>query len=337
MKTKYFCGILLITILVASCKKETSSSFENETLTPNIKNGRLVFNTPAEFDSYTGDLYDKNVKLPSGFNSLQQTLDETYSTKEGKEVSTEIKDLLDFYFPPSYLAILNNKGEVRIGDEIVWYHGGKKYYIPIEKEISLEKIKLSPEKIEKFSIAGSKVIEVKDEKPDFSGSRRLYITPSGGLDARHQHEFNQVYPPSGGARKYVHEIRTFFDSYWISPSVYIWNAYISLYIKMEWKNSKGKWKPAGETRDVSVNISGQATINTPGQGGYAIGPLIQQNNSLQVNSDYIIPLAHFNGSGTLPSNAQWSLDLTGTIYQHVVGDISQNAWYNTGTLQSPLW
>lgn len=105
---------------------------------------------------------------------------------------------------------------------------------------------------------------------------------------------------------------------------------------MEWKGRKG-WKPAGETRDVMVSLNGNAAVNNPGQGGYEIGPVIQKNASLQVNSDYYVPLAKFNGSGELPWNASWALDLWGTIYQHVVGDIPQNEWYNTGTYSSPLW
>ena len=334
MKANYFCGILLFAILFASCKKEASSSFENEneTFTPNIENGRLVFSSHDEFYSYIDDLDKGKVNCPSGFNSLQEELDDIYSN-DNIEFLSETKDLEDFNFPSSFCATLNNKGDIQIGDEIIWYHRGKKYFIPIAEENNLADLKRKPESIKRFVFAGSNVIRVQDVT---TTSKRIDIGLSGG-DARNQFEFNQVYPVTG-KRKYVHEVISYFDGVWLPNNVYVWHAYMTLRIKLEYKGKRpSNWRPAGESRNISVSISGDATFSVPGQGGYENGPLISHNSQVQMSGNYVILLSKFNGSGTLPSNAHWSVHLTGTIYQHVVGDISQNAWYNTGTLQSPLW
>ncbi|MEX6688912.1 hypothetical protein QTN47_15495 [Danxiaibacter flavus] len=74
-----------------------------------------------------------------------------------------------------------------------------------------------------------------------------------------------------------------------------------------------------------------------GSGGYQVGPEINLNTGITQSGDYTLLLAQYNGSGiTSPSQPtpMWTLDLNGTIYQHVEGDVTSNEWYNTGY---PLW
>jgi len=339
MRTIKHLIIVSLTLFFFSCKKDITNSNSPNTQHAKELNGRLTFDSYENFYAFIDDLDKGEKDISTDFPSLWQITNESVKLEDESEVSDEIQDLLKFDFPSSYLKVLNGKGEVKIGDEIIWYHGGKKYFIPASDEYKIDKIKLSPETIVKSCRAGADVIQVniKNSSVNLNTSDRYYFPFGGALSAIHQHEFNQVYPPNGGPRKYVHEVITFFDGYWVGPSVYIWTTVISLRIKMEWKGSSGSWKPAGETRDVSVSLNGNAAVSNPGQGGYEIGPVILTSSSLQVNSDYYVPLAKFNGSGTLPGSTSWALDLWGTIYQHVVGDITANEWYNTGTSTSPLW
>lgn len=337
MKTNNLFGLVLLSLFFFSCKKDISNQNPTTSNSAKEENGRLVFDSHESFYAFVDDLDNGKAEVNSSFSSLQKAFDKASQSEDESTVSPEIKDLQSFNFPPSFTRILNKKGEVKIDNDIIWYHSGKKYFIPVSDESELERRKLNPENISKVSNAGSKIapltlknISLKDV------SNRTYLPTNGALDARHQHEFNQVYPPTGGPRKYVHEIITYGEGYWLPNNVYIWFTQINLRIKMEWKNSNGKWRPAGETRDLTVNISGNATLRNAGTGGYEFGPTISHNNSTQVNSDYYVGLAKYNGSG-IPPAQDWQLDLWGTIYQHVVGDLTSNAWYNTGTSTSPLW
>lgn len=340
MKANQLCALALLSLFFFACKKDISN--QNSTISSQTKeeNGRLVFDSHESFYAFAKDLDEGKAYVNSSFSSLQKAFDKAAQLEDESAVSNELKDLESFNFPPSFAKILNSKGEVKIGNEVIWYHSGKKYFIPVSSEAQIKNIKLTPGNIAKVANAGSNVTPVKLKNVSLEAvSNRVYLDEND-LDARHQREFNQVYPANGGPRKYVHEVVAFSDGYWINTpngSIYNWFAQINLRIKMEWKTSKGKWRPAGETRDVSVNIQSNAILKDAGVGGYAYGPSISANYSTQTNSDYYVGLARYNGSGTPPSSQYWQLDLWGTIYQHVVGDNASNAWYNTGTSTSPLW
>lgn len=349
MKANRLFALPLFALFFFACKKDISDqdsaidkTTKEEVKSPKEENGRLVFDSHENFYAFMDDLDGGKVTVNTNFFSLQKVFDKAAQEEDESDISPEIKDLQSFNFPSSFAKVLNSKGEVKIGNEIIWYHSGKKYFISISNEPELENIKLVPEKIAKAYDAGSKLMPVNPE--DISAeetNNRVTLAAGGALDARHQREFNQVYPPNGGPRKYVHEIRTYTESYTSNVNSYniVYRyAKVLLRIKMEWKTSRGKWRPAGETRNVTINVTGNATMkNDGGSGYYTAGPEINQNYSLQVNSDHdvILGIYYVDTYGT--GEVQWQLDLWGTIYQHVVGDNVSNGWYNTGTASYPLW
>ncbi|HMR92223.1 MAG TPA: hypothetical protein PKC69_07905 [Chitinophagaceae bacterium] len=306
-----------------------------------VEDGRLVFENYNSFYETLNNLRlnrNKTRNLPedtAGFNSLGSEFAKVSLLIGDSEVSSETNDLLSFGFPEEFLLVLNKEGEVQIGNEIIWYQNHNKFFISTADKDKLKEFKKNTDLVHKRVPAGSQVVDLNfNNNSGVAVENLTYLGYGGSLDARHQREFVSQ-APVHGRRKYVHEIITFFDGYYNTGTHLIWSTYITLRIKLEWKGSK--WRPASELRNINVSLSGTASVNTPGQGTYQLGPTINTNQSVQRNNDYLVPLAQFNGSGTLPGNARWQLNMWGTIYHHIVGDVTSNQWYNAGTSSNPLW
>lgn len=330
MKKHNIAGLSLLTSLFltfTACKKDavpTAPVPDVQENSVSVENGRLAFKTADDFYKYI-DAVKPEASGKAGFHSLYAAFNEAYG-KPGIEprLSPTLSDLTKFKFPASFLATLNEKGEVKIGDEIIWYHNGAKYFIPSGKANEIESLKRTPEAIEKsLPVASAKL----------NARTTLGID---ALDARHQREFWQVSSQWGeGWRKFVHEIDTYRDPYYQPfPGITGFNAYVYLRIKMEWKGCCD-WNPAGETRDVQINISGSATIQgtTSPYGSYTTGPTFNHNISTTTSQNYEVLLAKYVGLGTVDSGS-WQVDVNGSIYQYVQQDSPANAWTNSGI---PLW
>lgn len=322
---------------LSSCKKSSSvisEEIRSQDAPIAVDQGRLVFKNVTTFNealtalNKTGSLKGIPGK-ETGFLSLNTALEAFYLQEDAQD--KQLEALADFNFTPGHLSLLNSKGEIQIGNEIIWYQNNMKYYISAEKRSELAYFKANPDKVEKKLKAGSKVLPVYE-----NGSREIaadyFNMGFNAGDARHQYEFVQQTPIVGN-RKYVHEVISFFEGY-SDGFFYYWATYLTLRIKLEWKGKK--WRPASELRNISTNLAGTATVNVPGQGAYFAGPNISFNTSVQANSDYVLLLGQFNGSGTL-GTAYWTLNLYGSITHHIVGDVIQNQWTNAGTAQAPLW
>ena len=100
---------------------------------------------------------------------------------------------------------------------------------------------------------------------------------------------------------------------------------------MEWRGRR--WKPAGEVREMSYNLTCNNVFRGPSF-GYEIPPNVSLTGNVTQSGDISRMIANTVGSGTFGSDSGWYIDVSGTIYQHVVSDIKSNEWYNTGY---PLW
>lgn len=157
-----------------------------------------------------------------------------------------------------------------------------------------------------------------------TGDARLYLGPNS-LDARNQREFNQVeYGPCGtapgplaGRRKYVHEL---VDETIIS-SVTTYK-YLYLRIKLEFRGSR-RWKPAGEQREIRIDVNGTLKLGPIDFGSYAIFDVVNCSR----DRTYLIKAVL-----GVPPGRFWNITMNGSIYQKVIGDVPTNAWNNKGTL-----
>ncbi|RFS20648.1 hypothetical protein DVR12_18990 [Chitinophaga silvatica] len=329
IKTKHALVVFgLTTVLLASncSKNEVSSVPEHnktilQTKQPIVSNNRLLFNSQENLIAYLKENMRKKIIDQDGFTSLSTALK---NLPDKTPVSDELRDLLSFGFPQELLSVLNSKGEVRIGDEIVWYHSGKKYYIPVADESKIDQIKQKPESIDKFFDA--KQIKLQSINPNAKTDIGLTAT-----DSRYIKEF---YLWGTTHTRFVHEASAFIEG----TNVGTWIAYSVIRLKLEWKDCC-KWNPATTIRDVSVNLTGSANLyngtgTLPTNGNYIMGPSVSINVTDVVNSDYVVTLAAVEGYGSLLSGSHWTLRLDGSIYQYAQGDYLTNAWTNTAT---PMW
>jgi hypothetical protein len=314
----------------SACKKEGATKApatpeKKETIA--VENGRLVFKTHNDYYKYIAEVKPKTADK-AGFTSLFTALQKGYKkTDKDPGLSATLTDLHQSNFPIGFQATLNEKGEVKIGDDIIWYHNDKKYFIHATDEATLATIKEKPEQIKKtIPTVASKLTNARTD----IGLR--------DWNARHQFEFQPQNDAgqnlTGSTRKFVHEIYTRFDGYYDAyPGIKGFQAFIYLRMKMEWRGCCD-WNPnASEPRVISVDINGSATlpgISTP-FGNYMQGPNFSYNYQYTINYPEELLLVSYNGIGALTNNS-WSVEINGTISSHFVGDKLSNKWINTGVL-----
>lgn len=334
-----FAVLLLAAITLYSCKKEQSDSVstskENEKISevqnPVVENSRMVFSSHDAFYKFV-DAIDNNdpaigekLRRIQGFTSLYDRI-KSYDLSEN-ELPASLNNYLEFGLPESFQRVLNADGEVIIGDQLVWYYNSYKYYINKAESGKLQVVKENPDVTDvRKTKVGKELAPVNIKSTD---QARVWMGLTNGPDARHQREFWQ-YAPAAGNRKYVHEIQAYTDTYF-DGVFYQWNSRVILRIKMEWRGKR--WQPAGETRQISYNLTSSNVFYGP-PFGYLIPANTTFTGNVTQSGDVSRMVAQAAGSGTFGSGNGWSIELSGTIYQHVVGDVQSNEWYNTGY---PLW
>jgi len=294
-----------------------------------IENGRLAFNSHKEYYDFI-EAVKPGTTDNAGFHSLYTALKAGYKKNDSDPgLTSTLKDLDQFGFPSGFLATLNEKGEVKIGNDIIWYHNGNKYWIPASEEADLETIKQKPELIKEVHPYVTKNVQSTNARVDLGNQ---------GLDARNQYEF---FPLSaingqglvGSNRKFVHEIYGKYDYMGKDGGADIWRASVVLRLKMEWKGSHGWNANASEERSESVSVTGSVAL--PGMSRFSswiLGPTINANQSTPSTRENIdITLATAEVVGAVPPT--WNVEVNGTITSYFVGATDASGkWVNTGAL-----
>ena len=308
----------------AAIEKQTAGSIK-------VENGRLAFNTNKDYYNYI-ETVKTETSVKAGFSSLYAALKASYKkTDSDPGLSTTLADLDKFQFPSGFLATLNDKGEVKIGNEIIWYHNGNKYWIPASEEANLESIKQDPAQLKKFSPYVTTTLNSENARVDLGNT---------SLNAQNQHEFFPISALSGQGmvgsnRKYVHEIYGKVDPYTDPslPGIQLYRAHVILRLKMEWRGCCD-WNPnASEERSESVAVTGTCTL--PGMSrlsGYIQGPTFNITDSRPSTHENIdITLVIADVVGALPPT--WSVEINGTITSNFIGSTEASGkWFNTGAL-----
>jgi hypothetical protein len=336
-RTTIVTSLLLASVLLTfnACKKGADSvtpgTPENKVVgAVTVENGRLAFNTHKDYYNYI-DAVKPEASTKSGFRSLYTALYAGYKKKDSDPgLSPMLKDLDQFGFPSGFQATLNEKGEVKIGNEIVWYHNGNKYFIPASEEANLEMIKQKPELIKKAHPYITKNLQSANARVDLGNT---------GLDARHQYVFFPVDAAGnnlvGSNRKYVHEIYGKYDYIGEDGGVNIYRAHVILRLKMEWRGCCD-WNPnASEERSESVAVNGNAAL--PGMSRWSTwitGPNFNINQSIpSTHANIDITLVTAEVVGPVPST--WNIEINGTITSAFTGATDASGrWNNVG---APLW
>lgn len=330
-----FVGLLLT---FSACKKgaDAVTPGTSETKGVNgvtIENGRMAFNSHKEYYQFI-ETVKPGTSDNAGFHSLYTALNAGYKKKDSDAgLSGTLADLDKFDFPEGFLATLNEKGEVKIGDEIIWYHNGNKYFIPASEEANIDQVKQSPDHIKKF-------FPFVTSLPTMPKNAR-YPLGLTALDAKNQWPITPKGPNGndlvGSRRKFVHEVYGKFDPYSdpTIPGVPLHKAYLILRLKMEWEGAHG-WNPnANEGRSENLSVSGFCKLpNISRLSRYDQGPnfnVSDSRSSTTSNLEYTLVIVDVVGAFT--GSSDWDLEINGNITSYFLGaTIDSGQWVDGGAL-----
>jgi hypothetical protein len=329
MKTKISLFTACMLLLLFACEEP---QFETANRIP-VNNGILMF---ADEDAYIQalDQLDKEDLNQSGkWTSIYNIHSLRKSILNGEDLKDEYSNL-----PASHQILLNKNGMVQIGNNIVWYTDGTKYYIPAAKFQNIKNLE--------------------DAKQLAELKRNYHFTPVGRTNdnARTSLEVDfgktsiqkEFYykGDTGSRRKWVDELYSLYETFSgyrnTCNNGYNYDTRITLYLllKLEWYgNSSHTWKPAGETRDISgtinytVNMSGIAAPCMP------VFTTADASSSRTVNvtvtSQLYVNLAQYRGIldySVTTYGGRWNVAMSGSMYHFITNDITSNKWTNTYTI-----
>lgn len=328
------CTTLLLLAFV-SCKKSSLEPQATPSDEIKVENNRLVFSSQEAFQKTLDALFDgKTDRSVIPNNKSFVSLKQAFSTINWENQTTTDASLFDLYnagFPLAHQQLLNEKGEVKIGSDIVWYHKNQKYYIPEEKENEIASLKANPTLIEKKARFGKTISLSNEADEQLSGILTTDLPITGALHSPHQMEFYKTSDLSK-KRKYVHELAVFYEDFVGGP---YWKTYLTLKIKLEYRGG-GSWNPSpGEVRFMQWNLQGTASVsNGIYTGTYELPQFVNYSGSVTQTGDYSVPLGRYLGSGTKVPGAKWVINISGSMYHRIVGDADANIYSHSG---NPLW
>lgn len=321
--------LILSAAIIVGCNDDeimTSTFRDQETANDGrrlaFKDTRSFFETLDRLDAMSFDelnAWEKNNEVFSMKKYIESIQgDDTPFTDEEQEY---IK------LPSSYLMLLNKNGEVRIGDTIVWYSKGVKYYALNENQ--MQSIRKDPSKSLLTNTYTIQRIAVPENAERLDSPNGLFEMGAGGLAAGYQRPFKYCY--NNTDRKYVNELAGIVDNVInfpgnaLHPPGYTFRARLYLRMKLEWKGS-GSWKTAGEYRFINYNLTTTISFNfNPGFGPVAdygtktwTSPTVERNSQLDVLLQQTSGTSFNYGSGTSP---RWTIQINGSIYQAISNKI----------------
>jgi hypothetical protein len=306
MKSTIFISLAMF-LAVASCTPDDDN-------VASVQSDRLKFNSMDDFHA----TYSTLAKI--------QTVDGLQNWANSRNHSTLLssEDLGIENYSEALKTILNKDFEFEVGDNVIWFNNGTLYSFSKDQVSNREALKVNPESC--LKIGSIQLSAIGATSGDLTGGRTATVgLPLDGLDARNQKEFPMyAYRPCGGnivytntLRKYVHEV--YNETHRTYPTAY---SYQYLRIKLEYKGSK--WRPAGEQREINVNVSGTVTpVGFPSMPYSASGSWDCYSGNLLLHLNTV---AYGPSVISLPNIA---FSMTGSIYHRIKDDDIGNAWTNT--------
>lgn len=215
-----------------------------------VENDRLVFKDLNVFNSTISDLNAKNYEAITKwreqfrFHSLSQLLESVEDSENELPSDTEEYSR----FPLSHLHVLNSKGEVKIGEDIIWYSNGAKY--AAKNEAELINIKSNPGASLK---KGTYTISTPVVTDDAGDQMRLQLGHGKGYSGTHGYVFNFSY--NNGVKRYLHEIISFNEDLELADGGLYYRTTLYFRFRLQYRSS-GKWyAEKKDTRLILWNLS----------------------------------------------------------------------------------
>lgn len=302
---------LFLFFTALSCTKEPSTiSLES------MNTDRLLFKDFKEFTETSFNLSKKSSMFDLQFWAQERN----HST-----LLFDTASVLSNY-PPSLKTLFNKDAEIQIADSIIWLDiNSGNLYTFAKKSSDIEDIKANPESYHRsgfFTSLGVKNSSKGDVPRDTYGPCEI----TGPWQQYYYQPCNESLVSANGTRKWVSELRDitgFYNGQWQS-SLY-------LVIKLEWYSSRTGWHEASEPRDVNWSLyTPNGTVayymnydlidnvgwTTP-TGNYTC----LNNGAVQYN--LWVPEAAIFGYA-MGTNPHWVVNVSGSIYQHVIGNYTAN-------------
>lgn len=247
---------------------------------------------------------------------------------KAKDSDFEIEHVDLINFPVGHTSVLNSNAEVKIGDTIVWYNQGIKYYFPNNDEKSLKSAKESSLMQNNLRLRSEYKITKLDLSSKAMDNSRINV-PAGNGVGTNGYQFTFPYCQNGTSRKYIHELYSVLDgqigfTFPNGQTGYNYHTSLTLRIKLEYRTSKGKWLAAGENRKLDYYVTSSLrhfasapSIVVPLSGYYvtaysAVGEIRNTDKTITLFNNN--SLTHYTGD----PNPYYDVELSGYITQSIL-------------------
>ncbi len=297
---------MALSIGITSCEKEELES--------NEQNTNIELTTKKEIFSFKNwdefhQLYEKFAKL----NMEELQARSFFSYDRNPNISWALQ------------GILNTENKFKLDDKTIWFDDGKFYELDNEEEMATEKSNFKDLKevgsVSQIPLSYSSDDILEKTVPianQYQFRKQRYIENCGS---------GAVQGSSPRAFKYVHEA---FAEYLVTGFQH--NYGLWLRVKLEYNYKRNRWRPSGEKREISINLTNTSFLTNYFGTNYSIGNGAQNNRTItfssSCDSDKQIFLNSVSALGLIP-NSFWSINVSGTITEKMVGDVPSNRWRDT--------
>lgn len=338
---KKFCVYFIVSISIFACSEEKIGVNKNDRTDVSVENGRISFKDSKAYFETISALNKMDERSLASWQSKYKINSLMKYFEENQMSDSELKheDLINF--PYGYTSVLNSDAEVKIGDALVWYNQGTKYFVSNGDESLLQALKLDP------SLNSSQIVKLKytikkiePKNEAYSSSRINYPANSGVGTNGYQFQFS--YCLNGTQRKYINELYAIQDQVAGILGGYQYHTSLTLRMKLEYRTSKGAWRVAGENRNINYSvteslrlISSGFSITSPLTGYYVntISGNTTRNTDLLVTLYDIFPMVHYNGD----PEPYYDVELTGYITQSILNGSTLCNPYTVPSSGSIIW
>ncbi|OON70059.1 hypothetical protein [Hymenobacter sp. CRA2] len=291
-----------------SCSKQEADVAPTPTVTTadsadvRVVEGRLVFKDQSTLASILSTLASKSdAELKAWDTNLNFTSLNKSTSKEAAALREE------FGFPRHLTAVINPNGEYQVGNLYYYFKAGQVHEFKTQADMLAFQQNQTVE--HRSAFAGR--TKVQDTEASRSQANSSY-----GRDGKYQYDFC-LWNDCGSRRKIVFERYIYTQG----MGVDYWYTALVLAVKLEFRNSKGQWRVAGEQRVVDLAISGDAnSIISGSTQPWCSKPFnITAYNETNYDQEYTIADCYMGG-GSDPSSVYWDFSISGRISSWVSSD-----------------
>ena len=277
-----------------------------------VIDGRLVF---KDTDAYVRTLESLKSMSPEELALWEKGLN--FSSLRTSVAENEVALKEEFRFPAFIAAVINRQGVYQAGDKLYWYQNHQLHEFNSLADLTLA------QRGQNVTHHSSDAGIIKLNAPIAERT----TGPSASRDGKYQYDYC-LGGDCGSRRKIVYETWAYYQE----TSFTKYYTAVVFSAKLEYRGSSG-WRPAGESRQVQVALTGSAQSGWWPTGYPTCYNAVNVNYNGVTNGDVDLVVSSCQLIGVDPRFIYWNFALSGTISSYVVGYAGQ-----TYTVQgNDLW